>query len=143
MASTDDDTGLAPAAPVGGGHQAAVDVVMAFLACGGRRDFSAARPLLAEGVTRVGPDGDIKTGRDEYLAYLEQVLAGASDYRYQVARAVPSADGRTVLVELDESLVEAGGNRVAVTEAMVFDLTPDLRVGRLSVYMKVPPGSAP
>ena len=133
-----------PAPPDGtAAKPGAVEVVLAFLACGGRSAFSEARPLLAPDVARVGPDGDVKSGREEYLAYLEAVLARTRDYRYEVVRAVPSADGRTVVLELDESLVDADGRHLAVTEAMVFDLTPDLLISRLSVYMKVPPGFAP
>jgi ketosteroid isomerase-like protein len=131
--------------PTGGGGAApgAVDVVTAFLACGGRRDFATARALLAEDVVRAGPDGDLKSGREEYVGYLEQVLGDVRDYSYRVARAVPSADGRTVTVELDESLEEADGTRLSVSEAMVFDLTPDRLISRISVYMKVAPGTAP
>ena len=130
--------------PSGGGTApGAVDVVAAFLACGGRRDFASARSLLAEEVVRIGPDGDLKSGREEYVGYLEQVLGDVRDYRYRVARALPSADGQTVTVEIDESLEEADGTRLSVREAMVFDLSPDHLITRISVYMKVPPGTAP
>lgn len=118
-------------------------VVLDFLACGGRRDFSAARDLLEEDVTRTGPDGDVKQGREEYLAYLSSVLAGASDYQYQVRRCAVSEDRLSVLVEIDESLTGATGAQVSVSEAMVFDLAPSGRIAKLSVYMKVPPGTGP
>jgi hypothetical protein len=45
----------------------------------------------------------VKSGRDEYLAYLETIMPGATDYVYEVRRCVPNEDGRTVLVEIDES----------------------------------------
>jgi hypothetical protein len=123
-------------ADVTGAGQGAAQVVMAFLGCGGRRDFSGARALLDDRITRTGPDGDVKTGRDEYLAYLDRALGGARDYRYELRRCVVTEDGLTVLVEIDETLTEADGTRLAVSEAMIFDLTPELRILRLSVYTK-------
>lgn len=115
----------------------AIAVVMAFLACGGRRDFSSAKELLDEAVTRIGPDGDVKSGRDDYLSYLESVLADVRDYHYEVQRCVVSPDNRIVVVEIEEGLTEAGGAELEVKEAMVFDLTAELRIVRLSVYTKV------
>jgi limonene-1,2-epoxide hydrolase len=116
-----------------------VEVVMAFLACAEHRDFSTARALMDENVTRAGPDGDVKSGRDEYVAYLESVLADARGYRYDVRRSVVSEDGRTVLVEIDEALTPADGPEMQVSEAMIFDLTPNHLIGRLSVYTKLAP----
>lgn len=106
---------------------------MAFLACGRRRDFSAAYDLLDEHVTRSG-GGDDKSGRDEYLAYLQTVMKDARDYRYHVKRCTESAGGETVVVEIDESLTQADGTELSASEAMIFDLTPEGRIGRLTVY---------
>lgn len=114
------------------------EVVMAFLACGGRRDFSGAEPLLDARITRTGPDGDVKSGRAAYLAYLGEVLGDVRDYGYEVRRCVATEDGRTVLVEIDEHLTEADGTEQAVSEAMVFDLTAERRIAALSVYARAP-----
>jgi hypothetical protein len=117
--------------------RAALEVVMAFLACGGRRDFSGARALLDRDVTRIGPDGDVKSGREEYVAYLGSVLGDVQDYRYEVRRGIGAADGLSVAVEIDEALTEANGTELAVSEVMVFDLTSERLIRRLSVYTKV------
>ena len=85
------------------GVRSPVEVVMSLLAFGGRRDLSKAQDLLDTDIKRLGPDGDVKSGRDEYLAYLETIMPGATDYVYEVRRCVPNEDGRTVLVEIDES----------------------------------------
>jgi predicted ester cyclase len=113
-----------------------LEVVLAFLGCGERRDWETAHSLLDEEMTRIGPDGDVKHGRDEYLGYLKGVLGDADDYHYEVRRTMVSSDDRVVLVEIDEALTEAGGAAVAVSEAMVFDLTVERRIIRLSVYTK-------
>jgi predicted ester cyclase len=117
--------------------RSAVRAVMAFLDGGRRKDFSSTKALLDENVTRIGPDGDVKSGRDQYLAYLEGVLGDARDYHYEVRRCVATHDGLTVLVEIDERLTQADGTEVAVSEAMVFDLTPAGRIRHLSVYTKL------
>lgn len=126
-----------------GRDRPAAEVVLAFLACGERRDFAAARDLLDPAICRVGPDGDVKQGRDDYLAYLTTILGDVADYKYRVHRCAVSDTGLTVVVELEESLTEVGGRQISVSEAMIFDLTPGKRIRRLSVYMKVPPGTAP
>jgi hypothetical protein len=111
---------------------------MEFLACGGRRDFSSAEVLLDAAITRIGPDGDLKSGRDAYLQYLVSVLGDVADYGYEVHRCVASTDGAVVLVEIDEHLTEPDGTEQAVSEAMVFDITQQGTIGRLSVYTKLP-----
>ncbi len=118
------------------GPRSAQEVVAAFLRCGERRDFETAESLLDVAMVRIGPDGDVKRGRDEYVAYLRSVLGDVTDYHYDVRRTTLSADGRTVLVEIDEGLTEADGTALEVSEAMVFDLTDAGRIVRLSVYTK-------
>lgn len=79
------------------------------------------------------------SGRQAYLAYLESVLGQALGYRYTVRRCVTSADGRNVVVEVDEELRQSDGARLSVTEAMVFELSSRARIVGISVYTKVPP----
>ena len=116
--------------------------VRAFLSCGTERDWSRAEELLTADITRIGPDGDVKSGRVDYLAFVRQALEEASYYSYEVRRMAVSQDGRVVLVEIDETLVEQSGDTVEVSEAMVFDLTADLRISRLSVYARTDPAKA-
>ena len=96
-----------------------------------------ARELLDADVTRTGADGDVKSGRDSYVAYLESVLGDVRDYRYEVRRTAVSADGLAVMVEIDEALTQADGTELAVSEAMAFDLTAEGRIRRISVYTKI------
>jgi ketosteroid isomerase-like protein len=128
---------LAQDAKMAAGTKRAVHVVMEFLACGGRRDFSGARALLDADVTRIGPGGDIKAGRDSYVAYLESVLGDVRDYRYEVRSTAVSIDGLGVMIEVDEALTQADGTELAVSEAMAFDVTADGRIRRISVYTKI------
>ena len=118
------------------------EVVLAFLACGGRRDLAGAEALLDEDVVRTGPDGDVKSGRASYLAYLQSALGGALDYRYEVRRCMPSADGQVVVVEIDEWLTEADGHVLSVSEAMLFDVTDAHQISQISVYTKSPAAGA-
>jgi limonene-1,2-epoxide hydrolase len=119
--------------------------VRAFLACGQRRDFTAAYGLLDERITRTGPDGSVVSGREAYLGYLKEVFLGARSYLCQVRRCLVSADGRTVVVELDETLVRTDGEEMTASEVMVFDLTEQVRIGSLTVYERSstarPPGT--
>ena len=114
----------------------AVAVVTEFLGCSEHADWTRAAGLLAPDLTRTGPDGAVVRGRAAYLALLQGLLGGITDYRYTVGRMVASADDRVVLVEIHEELTEADGTPVAVDEAMVFDVTADGRIAALSVYTK-------
>jgi ketosteroid isomerase-like protein len=114
----------------------AVGVVSSFLACAEQRDFARARELVDEHVTRTGPDGDVKQGREEYVSYLENIFATARGYRSRVRRCTASEDGRTVVVEIDESLTEPDGTELIASEAMIFDMTTHGLIGALSVYAR-------
>jgi ketosteroid isomerase-like protein len=135
-----DEVPAAPEALTAAAQRSAEEVVLAFLACGGRRDIAAAAELLEDDVSREGPDGSALSGSRTYLGYLQDVLGQALGYRYDVRRCIVSADGRTVVVELDEELTESDGARLSVREAMVFQLSDRARIAGISVYTKVAPG---
>jgi len=118
------------------GAGSSVGTVRSFLACAESRDFSRARELLDEHIVRKGPDGDVKEGRDNYVAFLESVLATAQNYRSEIRRCIASEDGLTVLVEIDESLTNSDGSELKASEAMIFDLTAAGLIGKLTVYAR-------
>ncbi|MCU1490414.1 MAG: hypothetical protein JWM85_1819, partial [Acidimicrobiaceae bacterium] len=131
MNPTEQPEGTAQGQP--GPERSAEDVVAAFLACGGRFDVDSAEELLDEHVVRIGSDGSVRAGRDDYLGYLRKIFTTVTDYRYEVRRLVASRDGSTVLVEIDEEVTENDGNHLEVSEAMVFDLTAENRIRQLAV----------
>jgi ketosteroid isomerase-like protein len=116
------------------------DPVTAFLSAQMTHDWDRVADLLAADVVRAGPDEARAEGRDAYLLYLRDVHASMTGYQFEILRLVYSADRRVALVEIHEQLVQADGEPLAVTEAMVFDIDGDGRIAHLSVYTKVGPG---
>ncbi len=113
------------------------DPVSVFLVAQQAHDWDRVADRLAVDIVRLGPDQARCAGRHAYLAFLQEVHATITGYDFEVLRLVYSADGRVALVEIREQLVQADGEPLAVTEAMVFDLDRDGRIARLSVYTKV------
>jgi ketosteroid isomerase-like protein len=118
------------------------DPVSAFLAAQTAHDWDGVADLLAVDIVRVGPDEARAEGRDAYLGYLQAVHASMTGFRYEILRLVYSANRRVALVEIHEQLVQADGEPLAVTEAMVFDIDGEGRIAHLSVYTKVGPGES-
>jgi limonene-1,2-epoxide hydrolase len=120
------------------GPERAIGVVRSFLGCAPERDWQLAASLLDPAVTREGADGSVIAGRQAYLEFLRDVLPADASYRSEVVALAATADGGRVLVELREELVPAGGEALRASEVMVFVLTPERRIGSISVFAKQP-----
>jgi len=114
----------------------ALDTVSAFLDCSRKLDLDRAEGLLAPDMERIGPDGGVTSGRDVYLGYLRGLLGQVNDYDFELLRMTVTHDAASVVVEVHETLTEPDGTPVDVIEAMLFDLTPEMLIRRLSVYAK-------
>jgi ketosteroid isomerase-like protein len=115
------------------------DVVERYLAAVGGQDWVALGGCLADDVVRIGPYGDVYSGRDEYVAYLRGVIPLLPGYRMDVTRVLYVArGGRSAVAEITET-IDRDGAPFHTPEAIVFDLTPDrARITRLTIYLKQP-----
>ncbi len=120
------------------GPERAIGVVRSFLGCAPLRDWQLAASLLDPAITREGADGSVIAGREAYLEFLRDVLPADASYRSEVVALAATADGGRVLVELREELEPAGGEALRASEVMVFDVTPEGRIGSISVFAKEP-----
>lgn len=121
--------------PGGMSPDAGLEVVRSFLGCAASRDWSLAESLLDAGVTREGPDRVVMRGRDGYLAHLRSLLGDGVRLTQQVRAMTASADGRSVLVQIDEQL-ENATERLEASEVMVFGLGGDGRIASIEVYLR-------
>ena len=94
-------------------------------------DWDGLAATLAPDVVRVGPFGDVSSGRDAYVAFIAGLMPRLPDYSMERGRSVDAGD--VVTVELTE-VVEVGGAPVRTPEALVFDLDGDGLIARITIY---------
>lgn len=94
-------------------------------------DWDAMADCVTDDLVRTGPFCDTYTGKSEYVAFISELLPTLPDYAMRVDRVV-YADGVAV-AELTESV---GGTDTP--ESLVFDLTDDGRIHRISIYIQRP-----
>ena len=99
------------------------------------RDWVALRGDLAPGAVRVGPFGDRVTGREDYLAMLEQAVP--ADYRNDVHLVTYAADGRTAFARVTEHLGYPD-KTLHLEEAYAFELDGEGLVTRVEVFWQTP-----
>src|SRR3954453_17763789 len=87
--------------------------------------------LADDGFTRVGPFGDVKATKDEYVAFLSDLMPTLPGYSMDAAR-VPSANP-LAFAELSET-VAVDGTPLRTPEFLTFELTDDGRIQRVEVF---------
>jgi ketosteroid isomerase-like protein len=110
-------------------------VVERYLEAVAGSDWDEAATCLTPDVTRVGPFHDRYRGREPYLAYLRALMPTLQGYRMDLGRIITSGDGRSVTVELSET-VEMGGQTIVTPEVLVFDLDGEGLIGHIGIYIR-------
>lgn len=98
-------------------------------------DWDAFADCVAEDVVRVGPFGDTYTGRADYVAFVSALMPRLPGYELEVKRITATAQGDVVMAEIAETIVH-DGNAVVTPEGIVFDLAPDGRIARITIYIQ-------
>jgi len=96
-------------------------------------DWDAMAACVAPDVVRVGPYRDVKTGRDDYRAFLAETIEALEDYRLDLQRIW--TDGSRAVAQLSETLRMDGRLR-RTDEAIVCDLGDDGLIHRVEVYLQ-------
>jgi hypothetical protein len=99
------------------------------------RDWASLRLDLAPEVERVGPFGDRVSGRDRYLAMLEDAVP--ADYRNDVHLVAYAADGRSAFARVTEHLGYPG-EPLHLEEAYAFGLDGAGLVNRVEAFWQTP-----
>jgi hypothetical protein len=90
-----------------------------------------ARCLADDGFTRVGPYGDVKPTKAEYVAFLSELMPTLPGYSMDVTRVTYAGD--VAFAELSET-VEVDGTALRTPECLTFELAPDRRIRRVEVF---------
>jgi ketosteroid isomerase-like protein len=87
--------------------------------------------LADDGFTRVGPFGDVKATKSEYVTFLSDLMPTLPGYSMDVTRVTYS--GSLAFAELSET-VEVDGTPLRTAECLTFDLADDGRIKRVEVF---------
>jgi limonene-1,2-epoxide hydrolase len=118
-----------------------MDVVEAFLSSMVSHDWPALRACVTDDVTRVGPYGDTYRGRDDYVAFISELMPSLAGYRMDVRRISYLPGGDMAVAELAET-VEVEGRPHVTPEVLVFGLSPDGLVRTIDIYIQTRPRRA-
>lgn len=99
-------------------------------------DWDAMAACLAEEFWRVGPFGDVKPSKTEYVEFISTLMPTLPGYSMRVDRVVYG--DRVGWAELSET-VEVNGVPVETPEGLVFDLDEHGLITRVAVYVQTRP----
>jgi ketosteroid isomerase-like protein len=114
------------------------DVVERYLHAVASRDWDVVDECIADDIVRVGPYGDRYAGRDEYLAFIAELMPRLKGYVMKLDRVTYTSDA-LAFAELSET-VELDGKPMITPEVLVFELTGDGRIARVEIYIQTPAG---
>jgi SnoaL-like domain len=118
-----------------------VDVIDRYIRALQEQDWAALADTISEDLYRVGPFGDVVTGKQAYVEFLSSLLPTLVDYRLEVTRVHPLVDGGAV-VELSEYLDVDGVNQ-RFPEAIFFGLDGAGKIARVTIYIQQLGAAAP
>ena len=87
--------------------------------------------LVDDDFIRVGPFGDVKPSKSEYVAFLTDLMPTLPGYSMDVTRVTYA--GALAFAELSET-VEVDGTPLRTPECLTFELTDDGRIQRVEVF---------
>ena|SRR6478672_11360864 len=93
---------------------------------------------IADDIIRVGPYGDRYEGRDDYLAFIADLMPKLKGYAMKLDRVTYASDA-LAFVELRET-VEVDGKPMVTPEVLVFELAGDGRIARVDIFIQTPTG---
>jgi hypothetical protein len=93
---------------------------------------------IADDIVRVGPYGDRYSGREEYLAFIADLMPTLEGYAMMLDR-VTYVGETLAFVELSET-VEMDGKPMVTPEVLVFKLARDGRIAGVDIYIQTPAG---
>jgi hypothetical protein len=101
-------------------------------------DWDVVDECIADDIVRVGPYRDRYAGRDEYLAFIADLMPKLKCYVMKLDR-VTYASGALAFAELSET-VEFDDKPMVTPEVLVFELTSDRRIARVDTFIQTPTG---
>jgi ketosteroid isomerase-like protein len=116
------------------------DVIERYLNAIASHDWDVVNSCIADDIVRVGPYGDRYAGRDEYMAYIADLMPKLTGYAMDLHRVTYA--GARAFAELSET-VELDGGPMSTSEVLVFALDDDGRITRVDIFIQTPRPAMP
>jgi ketosteroid isomerase-like protein len=110
------------------------DIVERYLNAIASQAWDVVDECIADDIVRVGPYGDRYAGRDEYLAFIADLMPRLKGHVMTLDRVTYVGDD-LAFVELRET-VEVDGKPKVTPEVLVFELDGDGRIARVDIYIQ-------
>jgi hypothetical protein len=108
--------------------------VEAYLDAVATQDWVRVRAAVRNDVMRIGPYGDVYSGRDAYVGFLSALMPTLAGYSMDVTRVTYLDEGRAV-AELAET-VTVDGVPLVTPEVLLFDLDGDGQIARIEIFTR-------
>ena len=112
------------------------DIIERYLKAIASHDWAVVDAAIADDIIRVGPYGDRYAGRDEYMAFIAELMPKLSGYAMELDRVSYLSDG-LAYAELSET-TELDGTPMVTSEVLVFALDGDRRIARVEIFIQTP-----
>ena len=112
------------------------DIVERYLHAIATHDWGVVDACIADDIVRVGPYGDRYSGRDQYLAFIADLMPRLTGYAMRLDRVTYVGEA-LAFAELRET-VEMDGKPMVTPEVLVFELAADGRIARVAIYIQTP-----
>jgi predicted ester cyclase len=99
------------------------------------QDWERMSARISGDVVRIGPFGDVYTGRDDYVKFLSDLMPTLPGYSMDIARVTAVDEGRRVIAELSET-VEMDGKPLVTPEVLLFDLDAAGLIQRIEIFTR-------
>jgi ketosteroid isomerase-like protein len=110
-------------------------VVEDYLEAVATQDWQRMGATIRDDVVRIGPYGDVYSGRAAYVEFLSGLMPTLPGYAMDVAGVTYVDDGRRAIAELSET-VTMDGTALVTPEVLLFDLDGDGRIARIEIFTR-------
>jgi ketosteroid isomerase-like protein len=114
------------------------DIIERYLDAIASHDWAVVAECIADDIIRVGPYGDRYVGRDDYVAFIADLMPKLKGYQMEVHRITHVSDV-LAFAELTET-VDADGKPFRTPEVLVFAVDGDRRIARVDIFIQTPQG---
>jgi hypothetical protein len=100
------------------------------------QDWNVVDECIAGDIVRVGPYGDRFAGRDDYIAFIADLMPKLRGYLMEIHRVTYVSDV-LAFAELTET-VRLDGKAMRTPEVLIFELNGDGRIARVDIFIQTP-----
>jgi limonene-1,2-epoxide hydrolase len=114
------------------------DVIERYLKAIVAHDWAQLADNVTPDIVRTGPFFDVYEGRDDYIAFISELMPTLPGYSMEIGRISYVDDGRRAYAELTET-IDVNGQPHRTPEVLVFDIDSGAggdKIARIDIFIK-------